>query len=70
MDVFAGYPSDKSIAILNRSLASPGIYFSASVNNVEHVSGVRTRLQISLIKTYSNREQTSAISALYFSNFV
>ena len=35
----------KSVAILNRSLASPGIFFSASVNNVEHVSRVWTRLQ-------------------------
>jgi len=39
-------PSGKSIAILgailNRSLAFPGINFSASINNVEHVSRLRT----------------------------
>ena len=60
----------KSIAILNRSCVFRGILFSTWINNnffiiyVEHVSWLRTRLQISLIKTEANREQTSSISAL------
>ena len=47
-------PSGKSIAILgailNRSLASPGMNLRTSINNVEHVSRLQTWLKISLIK--------------------
>ena len=54
----------KWLAILNRSLFSPGINFNASISD-NHVSRLWTRLQISLIKTEANREQTSSISALF-----
>ena len=64
-------PSGKILgAFLNRSLASSGINFSASVNIVEHISRLRTPLQISLIKIEVNREQTLSISALYVNNFM
>ena len=68
--VWSYWLSGKSIAILNRSCVFRGILFSTWINNnffiiyVEHVSWLRTRLQISLIKTVANREQTSSISAL------
>ena len=68
--VWSYWLSGKSIAILNRSCVSRLILFSTSINKnffiiyVEHVSWLRTRLQISLIKTEANREQTSSISAL------
>ena len=54
----------KWLAILNGSLFSPGINCSASISD-NHVSRLWTRLQISLIKTEANREQTSSISALF-----
>ena len=69
--VWSYWLSGKSIAILNRSCVFRGILFSTWINNnffiiyVEHVSWLRTRLQISLIKTEANYwEQTSSISAL------
>ena len=68
--VWSYWLSGKSIAILNRSCVFRGMLFSTWINNnffiiyVEHVSWLGTRLQISLIKTEANREQTSSISAL------